>query len=55
MHRKISAHVDGGTSGPVKGAQTGSDDPHRISDLLRGQDQRERGGVRRNETTSWKE
>ena len=28
MRRKISPCVDGGTSGPVKRAQTGSEDPH---------------------------
>ena len=26
---KFPARVDGGTSGPVKRAQTGSEDPHR--------------------------
>ena len=29
MRQKISATVDGGTSGPVKRMQTGSEDPHR--------------------------
>jgi hypothetical protein len=29
VRRKISARIDGGTSGHVKRAQTGSEDPHR--------------------------
>jgi hypothetical protein len=29
MHRKISTHVDGGTSDTLQHAQTGSEDPHR--------------------------
>ena len=34
MRRKISASVDGGTSGPVKRAQTGSEDPHRHEQIF---------------------